>query len=166
MTKSESKPNDELEPSSRASLFRFRGLEFGFISSFVIRHSSLVICLLLAGASLAVYWPVTRFEFVNLDDSDYITYNFHVRQGLTWKGAQWAFTTGRAANWHPLTWLSHMLDVQLFGMRAGGHHLTSLVLHVANALLLFLVFRQMTAALWRSAFVASLFALHPLHVES
>ncbi|MGA3285285.1 MAG: tetratricopeptide repeat protein [Verrucomicrobiota bacterium] len=86
--------------------------------------------------------------------------------GLTWKGVVWAFTAQHAGYWHPLTWLSHMLDVQMFGLNAGGHHLTGLLLHVANTMLLFLVLRRMTGALWRSAFVAALFAVHPLHVES
>ena len=89
-----------------------------------------------------------------------------VQAGFTWKTVAWAFTTDCAANWHPLTWLSHMLDVQLFGLNPGGHHLTSLLLHTANTLLLFFLLKQMTGALWRSGFVAALFALHPLHVES
>lgn len=123
-------------------------------------------CLALVVATLAVYGQVSRFEFINLDDQAYVTQNEHVLQGLSWQGIVWAFQTGHASNWHPLTWLSHMLDAQLFGLRAGWHHLTNLLFHVANTILVFVVLRKMTGALWRSVFVAGLFALHPTHVES
>jgi tetratricopeptide (TPR) repeat protein len=124
------------------------------------------LCLLLALVTLIVFLPVARQGFVNYDDSDYVTENAHVLRGLTWANVVWAFTTGHASNWHPLTWLSHMLDCQLFGSRAGPQHLVSVGFHIANALLLLLLLRRMTGALWRSALVAALFALHPLHVES
>ena len=127
---------------------------------------TILVCVLLSAATLATFWPVVRCDFVNLDDSTYVVENPAVQAGFTWKSVAWAFTTDCAANWHPLTWLSHMLDVQLFGLNPGGHHLTSLLLHAANTLLLFFLLKQMTAAPWRSAFVAALFALHPLHVES
>ena len=127
---------------------------------------SALICLALALVTTALYWPVTHHNFVNFDDDDYITNNSHVQAGLTWAGVIWAFQSGAAANWHPLTWLSHMLDCQLYGLNPGGHHSTNLLFHVANTLLLFLLLRQLTGALWRSAFVAALFAWHPLHVES
>jgi hypothetical protein len=120
------------------------------------------ICLALVAATVAVYWPVTRFGFINFDDPSYVVENKSVAQGLTWPGIVWAFQTGHSANWHPLTWLSHMLDVQVFGLQAGPHHLVNLLFHVANTLLLFLVLQRMTGAVWRSAFVAGLFALHPL----
>ena len=103
---------------------------------------------------------------MNLDDNAYITGNRHVQSGLTLAGVTWAFTTTHASLWIPLTWLSHMLDCQLYGLNPSGHHLTNLVFHIASTLLLFLVLERMTGALWRSAFVAALFALHPLHVES
>ena len=125
-----------------------------------------LICLALALVTTALYWPISHHDFVNFDDDDYITNNSHVQAGLTWGGVIWAFQTGAAANWHPLTWLSHMLDCQLYGLYPGGHHSTNLLFHVANTLLLFLWLRQLTGALWRSAFVAALFAWHPLHVES
>ncbi len=125
---------------------------------------SVMIALVLLTA--AVYGQVIGHGFISYDDPDYVTDNFVVQKGLSWEGFRWAFTTVAAANWHPLTWLSHMLDVQLFGMKPGMHHLVSVTLHLLNTALLFLVFRQMTGALWRSAFVAALFALHPLHVES
>jgi tetratricopeptide (TPR) repeat protein len=125
-----------------------------------------LICLALAVVTTALYWPMTHHNFVNFDDDDYITNNSHVQAGLTWAGVIWAFQTGAAANWHPLTWLSHMLDCQVYGLYPGGHHSTNLLFHVANTLLLFLWLRQLTGALWRSAFVAALFAWHPLHVES
>jgi len=125
-----------------------------------------LLCLALVTLTVAVYWPVGRFEFVNFDDTDYVNANAVVQRGLTWEGVKWAFTTGHASNWHPVTWLSHQLDCQLFGVKSGAHHLTNLLLHLANTLLLFGILERMTGAVWRSAFVAALFALHPLHVES
>ena len=125
-----------------------------------------VICLALALVTAALYWPLLHHNFVNLDDEAYITANPHVQSGLTGPGLVWAFQIGYAAYWHPLTWISHMLDCQLYGLNPAGHHLSSLLFHVVNALLLFLWLNQLTGALWRSAFVAALFAWHPLHVES
>ena len=116
--------------------------------------------------TLVVYWQVQSFEFVNIDDPLYVTGNQHVLRGLSGENVQWAFTTGYAAMWIPFTWISLMLDVQLYGQFAGGFHRTNLLLHTANVLLLFLLLRQMTGATWRSGFVAALFAVHPLHVES
>src|SRR5712671_3943877 len=127
---------------------------------------ALAVCALLLLGIGATYFPVTRHGFVNYDDQDYITENLQVQSGLTWESAAWAFSSTWAANWHPLTWLSHMLDWQLYGPNAGGHHLSSLILHAANALLLWLILQRMTGAFWRSLLVAALFALHPLHVES
>jgi tetratricopeptide (TPR) repeat protein len=131
-----------------------------------IRQRNFLIWLGLVLATVAVYWPVRHFDFVNYDDQSYVYENPHVQRGLTLEGFAWFFTTHWEANWHPLTWLSHMLEVQLFGLNAGGHHLVNLLFHVANALLLFHILNRMTAAPLRSAFVAALFALHPLHVES
>jgi len=125
-----------------------------------------LIGLSLIAATLAVFLQIGNHPFLNLDDNAYITENGHVQSGLTFAGVAWAFTTMHAGHWIPLTWLSHMLDCQLYGLNPRGHHLTSLVFHIASALLLFLVFERITGALWRSAFVAALFALHPLHVES
>jgi Flp pilus assembly protein TadD len=116
--------------------------------------------------NLIVYASVRHHDFVNFDDDDYVTANPVVLRGLTWHGVAWAFTTEHAVNWHPLTWLSHMLDVQLYGLDAGAHHLTNLLFHIGNTLLLFGLLHRMTGALGRSAFVAGLFAVHPLHVES
>jgi hypothetical protein len=130
------------------------------------KYWSLCIYLTLALATLAVFWQVLGHDFVNYDDPDYVYRNPNVQSGITLSSIKWAFTTGHAANWHPLTWLSHMLDWQLFGDNPGWHHLTNLFLHIANTLLLFAVLKRMTNALWRSAFVAAAFALHPLHVES
>jgi protein O-mannosyl-transferase len=126
----------------------------------------LVICALLALVTLAVYWPVFQCEFVNYDDPYYVTGNPQVRAGLTWAGLCWAFTTRYCFNWYPLTWISHMLDCDWYGLEPAGHHATSLLLHIANTVLVFLMVRRMTGAQWRSAFVAALFALHPMHVES
>ena len=125
-----------------------------------------LIYLALALTTVAVFWQVHNYDFVKYDDTHYVTLNQQVKAGLTKDGFIWAFTTGYASNWHPLTWLSHMLDCYLFGQNAGWHHLTNLLLHIANTLLLFAVLKQMTEAPWRSAFVAAAFAVHPLHVES
>jgi len=124
------------------------------------------ICLGLAAVVWLVFGQTIHYQFVNIDDGPYVYKNPQVSRGLTSEGIIWAFTQSHAANWHPLTWLSHMLDCQLYGLNAGGHHFTNVLLHAANAILLFLVVRQMTGSLWRSAFVAALFVIHPLRVES
>jgi hypothetical protein len=126
----------------------------------------LIVSLLLMIAGFIAFWQVTQCGFINLDDNEYVTDNRHVQDGLTVEGIAWAFTTGQVSNWHPLTWISHMIDVELFGLQPGWHHLTNLFFHLASTLLLFLGLHRMTRALWQSAFVAALFALHPLHVES
>jgi cytochrome c-type biogenesis protein CcmH/NrfG len=123
------------------------------------------VCLVLAAISFAVFGQTLTHEFINYDDNIYVYDNPVVAQGLTLKGIVWAFSF-HAANWHPLTWLSHMLDCQLYGLHPAGHHLTNVLLHTATVIALFLVLRRMTGALWRSAFVAALFAIHPLRVES
>src|ERR1017187_7427560 len=127
---------------------------------------AVLICVLLGGLTLGVFWPVMQCEFTNFDDPYYVTANPNVLGGLTLENIGWAFRTGYYANWHPLTWLSHMADIELFGGHVGGHHLTSLLFHTINTLLLFWVLTLMTGALGRSALVAALFAVHPLHVES
>jgi tetratricopeptide (TPR) repeat protein len=116
--------------------------------------------------TLAALGPTLGNNFINYDDDRYVYANPHVRAGLSAAGLRWALTTFEQANWHPLTWLSHMADVSLFGLRPAGHHATSLLVHIGAAVLLLAVLEAMTGALWRSAFVAALFALHPLHVES
>ena len=128
--------------------------------------SVLSICLALTVGTFALYCPLLWHGFLNYDDEDYILNNSHVNSGLTWSGIIWAFKSGYAANWHPLTWISHMLDCQLFGLHPSGHHLVNMLFHTANTLLLFVLLNQLTGAIWRSAFVAALFAWHPLHVES
>ena len=122
--------------------------------------------LLLALVTLLVYLPAARDGFVNYDDQDYVTENSVVQKGLTWTGIKWAFTTSHASNWHPVTWLSHMADCELFGLNAGAHHLVNVLFHTANVVLLFLLLLRLTGELWPAAFVAALFAWHPLHVES
>ena len=124
------------------------------------------VALALAMGTLVVYAPVLWCDFVGYDDTVYVTENWHVLGGLTWGQVDWAFAKLAAGFWHPLTWLSHMLDVQLYGLRPWGHHLTNLLLHTGSTVVLFLLLRRMTGFLWRSALVAALFALHPLHVES
>ena len=123
-------------------------------------------CLLLACVTFAVYWPARHYGFVDYDDDDYVSNNVVVRAGLTWAGFVWAFSDQHACNWHPLTWFSHMADCQMFGLNPGAMHLENVLLHCANAVLLLLLLNSITAASWRSAFVAALFALHPLRVES
>jgi tetratricopeptide (TPR) repeat protein len=127
---------------------------------------ALIICLLLGGVTLTAYWPVQQCDFVSFDDPYYVTDNPQVRAGLTWRGMAWALRTTETREWHPLTWYSHMLDCQWFGLNAGAHHRTNLLFHVANTLLLFGILRRLTQTRWRSAFVAALFALHPSRVES
>ncbi len=125
-----------------------------------------LLCLLLASISVGLYWPALQHEFICYDDPDYVLENELVNQGLTTKAVQLAFTQAHAGNWHPLAWLSHALDVELFGLSPVGHHLTNILLHATNAVLVFLLLNLLTGARWRSAFVAALFAWHPLHVES
>ncbi len=129
---------------------------------------NILVCLFLSLITLAVYWQVTSHEFINLDDPIYVTENKHIQKGLTPENIVWAFnfTDKRDVYWHPLTWFSHMLDCQGYGLNPGMHHLSSLIFHMANGVLLFLVFKRMTGSLWKSAFVAALFALHPINVDS
>jgi tetratricopeptide (TPR) repeat protein len=124
-----------------------------------------LLILALGAITLALYLPTLRHGFVAYDDQQYVTQNRHVQDGLTVKGLGWAFGF-HVSNWHPLTWISHMVDCQIYGLHPGGHHLTNALLHTANTVLLFMVLSGMTGALWRSAIVAALFAWHPLHVES
>src|SRR5262245_33753097 len=130
------------------------------------RTITIAIYLFLAGSTLAVFGQTIRYEFVNFDDDLYVYDSPAIRPGLTIKGITLAFTNPHARNWHPLTTISHMLDCQLYGLNAGGHHTTNIILHTIAVLLLFQVLRKMTGAVWRSAIVAALFAVHPLHVES
>ena len=129
-------------------------------------YTATAVCGLLLLAVALVFGQTVRHEFVNFDDQVYVYENLHVQNGVTPQGLAWAFTTFDAANWHPLTWLSHLLDFQFYGLWAGGHHLTNVLLHAVSAIVLFLVLRQMTGRLWPSASVAAVFAIHPLHVES
>ena len=123
--------------------------------------------MVLAVVTIAAYWPVFNADFVNYDDYDYVTENQHVLKGLSFDGVKWAFLMDEnTANWHPLTWLSHMLDCELFGQNAGLHHLTNLIIHTTSTVVLLWVLASMTGSLWPSVFVAAAFALHPLHVES
>ena len=124
------------------------------------------LALLLGLMTLLVYLPATSFHFINFDDEDYVTANPVVQNGLTLGGIKWAFDGAHASNWHPLTWLSHMADCDLFGLNPAGPHLVNILFHAANTALLFILIFQLTQRLWPSAFVAALFAWHPLHVES
>ncbi|MFZ3265232.1 MAG: tetratricopeptide repeat protein [Terriglobales bacterium] len=121
---------------------------------------------LLVVATVLLYIRVSHYEFLDFDDSQYVAKNVHVRTGFNLGNVAWAFTSFYAANWHPLTWLSHMADCQLFGLNSGAHHLVNLALHAANVFLLFWLLQRATGAAWRSFFVAALFAVHPLNVET
>ena len=125
-----------------------------------------LIGLLLFLGTLALYYPALGNGFVNYDDPAYVTSNLQVQQGLTSRSLAWAFTSTAEANWHPLTWISHMLDVQWFGLRPAGHHAQSVLWHAVNVVLLFLLLAKATGFVGRSALVAALFAVHPLNVES
>jgi hypothetical protein len=130
------------------------------------QHRITLVCAALVIGTALLYWPVVAFDFVNFDDKSYVFGNPNLSGGFSWRGLFWCFQAGYASNWHPLTWMTHMLDSQMFGLNPAGHHAVNLALHTANVVLLFLVLKRMTAALWRSALVAALFAWHPLHVES
>jgi len=126
----------------------------------------LMVYIVLTFVTLAVFWQVNQHGFITFDDRAYVTQNPQIQSGLMVEGVRWAFTTKYFGLWNPLVWLSYIVDYRLFGLNAGGYHLTNLILHILSTLLLFRLFNRMTGALWRSAFVAALFALHPMHVES
>jgi protein O-mannosyl-transferase len=150
------KTRDKLKPESSLSA------KPGLSSKTVICLS----CVLLASATIALYFPVIDHPFLVLDDRDYVVANSHVHDGLSWNTIKWAFTSNEAANWHPLTWLSHALDYQFFALNPAGHHLDSVLLHALNAVLLFLLLVWGTKRTGPSLLVAALFALHPINVES
>jgi protein O-mannosyl-transferase len=125
-----------------------------------------LLALLLALTTLVVFLPAGRFNFVAYDDNDYVTQNDFVRHGLTWTDLRWSFTAFHAGNWHPLTWISHMADCELFGLNAGAHHFVNVLFHAVNVALLFVLLWRLTKKIWPAAFIAALFAWHPLHVES
>jgi tetratricopeptide (TPR) repeat protein len=131
-----------------------------------MQRYSILVFLMLIILTLFVYWPVQNCEFISYDDSDYVTANYRIQSGITFQSIGTTFTDIHTSNWHPLTMISHMLDWELFGDRAGGHHWTNVMIHIFNTILLFLLFRNLTGAIWRSAFVAALFAVHPINVES
>src|SRR5271157_2776823 len=125
-----------------------------------------VLALLLIVATIALYFPVKHYSFITFDDRDYVTRNYQIQSGLDWDTVQWSFTTFYSSNWHPLTWISHTLDYQLFRLNAAGHHETNILFHALNAGLLFWVLWRATGYAGRSFMVAALFALHPINVES
>ncbi|HOZ62035.1 MAG TPA: glycosyltransferase family 39 protein, partial [Smithellaceae bacterium] len=127
---------------------------------------SILVVLILIILILCVYWPVQNYDFINFDDPTYITENSHVQTGFSVDGLRWAFSTNYFGLWNPMVWLSFMLDFHLFRFNAGGYHWTNVIIHIFNAILLFLLFRHLTGTIWRSAFVAALFAVHPINVES
>jgi protein O-mannosyl-transferase len=126
----------------------------------------LIIYIVLTIVTLAVYWQVHQFDFVNFDDNLLVFENNHIQSRINADAIRWAFTANQANLWSPLLWLSLILDYQFYGMNAGGYHVTNLILHILSALLLFGFFNRMTKAIWPSTFVAAVFALHPMHVES
>ena len=125
------------------------------------KKQKLIVYIVLILATLAVFWQVNHYDFLNYDDHMYVTMNGNIQSRITPEGVRWAFSTRYADLWNPLIWISFMFDYQLHGLNAGGYHLTNLILHVMSALLLFWLFNRMTGAIWKSAFVAALFALHP-----
>ena len=129
---------------------------------------TLFICSCLVAATLLTFWPVVGHDFINYDDNCYIVSNPHIQAGLTWHGIAWAFGRlhGDHTYWHPLTWVSHMIDCQLFGLRPAGHHLVNLLIHSLNGCLVFFAFRRLTGAVWKSALLAAAFSLHPLQVDT
>jgi tetratricopeptide (TPR) repeat protein len=131
-----------------------------------VKTRAALVALILGLGTFILFLPVRNHEFLNWDDLTYLSNNDHVKGGITWEGVKWAFTHSYSANWHPLTWLSHALDCQLYGLRPAGHHLTNVLFHSLNSALLFLLLLKLTGRFWPSAFVAGLFAVHPLHVES
>ena len=135
-------------------------------SSAQTRQRPVVLCLILVALTLVFYNPIAHDGFVLLDDVPYILGNPPIRAGLTWATVKWSFTTFHAGYWHPLTWMSHALDCQLFGLNPAGHHYVSLLFHAANAVLLFVILLEATGLAWPSFLVAGLFALHPVNVES
>jgi len=144
----------------------FSNIPFSEPGAFASRRNTILLAGILVATTLLLYAPVAHHEFLDYDDSQYVTKNVHVRTGLNLSNVRWAFTSFDAANWHPLTWISHMADCQLFGLSPGAHHLVNVVLHAVNALLLFLLLRHATRAVGRSFLVSALFAVHPLNVET
>ena len=130
------------------------------------RRLIILFCLLLAVVTLLVFWQIRNNEFINFDDDVYITENRYVKRGFTLEGIIWAFQFNGIGYWQPLTWLAHMLDCQIYGLDPSGHHLTNLILHIVNSIFLFLIFNKITGEIYKSAFLAALFALHPLNVDS
>ena len=131
-----------------------------------IQRPKWLVCALLGAAVLATFWPAVHCGFIDYDDNEYVRFNKDIQHGLNWQSIRWAFTTGRAAYWQPLTWISHAIDCQFYGLEPWGHHLTSLLLHLVNSFLLLLLLNRLTHAPWPSAFAGAMFALHPLRVES
>jgi len=136
------------------------------IDNYFRKHPDIFICILVSLAVLVAYWPVRHYDLISLDDIDYITGNPYVKAGLTWNSFSWAVKDVHTGYWHPLTWVSHMLDYQLFGAKVGGHHWTNVIFHIANSILLYLFLKHVSGRVWESALVAALFAVHPLNVES
>ena len=126
------------------------------------KYWTYAVCVVLTAVTFAVFWQVRSFEFTTCDDDRYVSENNHILTGLTLDNIAWAFTQSHSFMWHPITSISHMLDCQLFGLNAGRHHIVNLLFHIANTLLLFGILKKMTGRMWPSAFVAALFALHPL----
>jgi tetratricopeptide (TPR) repeat protein len=137
-----------------------------YIKLLLKKHRAILVSLLIAAATATAYYPVHNYDFVSFDDGEYVYENHYIKDGPIFDSILWACTSIHARNWHPITWLSHILDYRLYGLKAGMHHLTNLMFHIANALLLLLILRKMTGKFWQSSVVAGLFALHPLHVES
>ena len=130
------------------------------------KYTEIIIIFFIISVTFSLYFQVHQFEFVGFDDNEYVYENPHVTSGINFENIRWALTAFHSNNWHPLTWISHMVDCRIFGLNPGWHHLVNLFFHISNSVLLFIIFRRMSGRLWQSAFVAAVFAVHPLHVES
>lgn len=166
MTKTRQRKKATAPQTSRRSANKKERAPIGHGEAFAFGSREVWSSVALVALILIVYAPVRHYGFVDLDDPQYVSENPFIAGGLTWNGVKWAFTSVYASYWLPVIWLSHMLDVQLFGLNAGAHHVTNVILHAANTVLLFFLLCRATGAPGRSAFVAALFAVHPLHVES
>jgi tetratricopeptide (TPR) repeat protein len=159
--------------SDKSNFFRFLlfyRTRISFMSedgnNFLKTNRDLIVILTLTALVLVIYFQTTGFGFLNLDDNQYVYENRNLTSGLTWESVKWSFRAFYSANWHPLTWLSHAADIQMFGLSPGGHHAVNIFFHLLNSILAFLVFRRMTGSFWNSVAVAAIFAVHPAHIES
>ena len=157
--KAEKSVSPQIKTEKTETDFEEKSSGFNFKSKYLVFGALAVLC-------LVIYGQVIGFEFINIDDDQYVYENPFVSSGLKAANMVWAFTAFHSSNWHPLTWISHQIDASFFGLNAGAHHFINVVFHIANSILLFVVVRKLTDSFWKSAIVAAIFAVHPAHVES